>query len=330
MQYDAMQQRPNVVLFSLLLGAGSLASSACAPDEDPAGSETQNNGTETENPPASGSGGVGIPQNGGNEIVVPPSGGSDGTGGGGQEVSTVTIIETLPTGFTPADVERPETSRGGYQVLGPLADVPAPEGECANILRIIARDFHSSHDDFDNASDWTAYEVVSPIDATRKPAKSGENGPLHIEEWYQNLDGINIPFAVDLWLEPVGETFVFDSAAFFPLEEWGNMDAYFFSTELHTNFEYKGGEVFTFRGDDDVLVYINGHIGVNLSGVHTAQEGSVVLDDVATEFGLTIGGVYTFDLFQAERQASESNFRLETTLDFTGCGEILPVDVVVK
>lgn len=326
-----MLTRPRPVLLPLLLGACAVAAQACTQaTDDPNGSNTQNTGTSSGGASTLGSGGHANSASGGNsEIVLTPSGGSDGAGGG-VEVSTVTIITTLPEGFAPADVDRPETSRGGYKVLGPLADVPPPEGECANILRIIARDFAATHDDFENAADWTAYEVVSPIDTTRKPAKSSDNGPVLLGEWYQNLEGINLPFAVDLWLEPVGETFVFDSAAFFPLADFGNMDAYFFSTELHTNFEYKGGEVFTFRGDDDVLVYINGHIAVNLSGVHTAQEGSVVLDDVAANFGLTLGGVYTFDLFQAERQASESNFRLETTLDFTGCGEILPVDIVVR
>ena len=34
-----------------------------------------------------------------------------------------------------------------------------------------------------------------------------------------------------------------------PLTEWGYMDNYLFTTELHTSFEYKGGEVFTFNGD---------------------------------------------------------------------------------
>jgi fibro-slime domain-containing protein len=325
-----MSTRPNPVLLTLLFGASALTAQGCTQETEPAQTDTQNTGSESGGASLLGSGGsASVASGGSSEIVLTPSGGSDGTGGG-VEVSTVTIITTLPEGFTPADVERPETSRGGYKVLGPLADVPPPEGECANILRIIARDFAGTHEDFDNASDWTAYEVTSPIDMTRKPTKSSDNGPLLLDEWYQNLEGVNLPFAVDLWLEPVGETFVFDSAAFFPLADFGNMDAYFFSTELHTNFEYKGGEVFTFRGDDDVLVYINGHIAVNLSGVHTAQEGSVALDEVAATFGLTLGGVYTFDLFQAERQASESNFRLETTLDFTGCGEILPVDIVVK
>jgi hypothetical protein len=41
-----------------------------------------------------------------------------------------------------------------------------------------------------------------------------------------------------------------------------------------------------------------------------------------------MGQVYALDLFQAERQTSASNFRIETTLDFSGCGEILETDIV--
>ena len=82
------------------------------------------------------------------------------------------------TGFGPfarlsnADLASPTTSKGGYRVLGPLADVAIPEGECGNILRIILRDFQSSHDDFENAADWSVYQVQSPIDDTRKPVSA--------------------------------------------------------------------------------------------------------------------------------------------------------------
>jgi fibro-slime domain-containing protein len=273
---------------------------------------------------AQGSGGAGLEIDNDDDdwIIV------DGTGGGESTADTVTIIETLPEGFSAADEEHPETSRGGFRVLGPLSEISPPEGECANILRVIVRDFQGTHDDFENAGDWSKYEVATPLAETRKPQKTSENGPLRFAEWYQNLEDVNLPFAVDLWLEPVGGTFVYDSRAFFPLDGVGFMDNYLFTTELHTQFEYQGGEVFTFRGDDDVFVFINGHLAVNLSGVHDAQEGSVHLDDQASALGIQIGGVYTFDLFQAERQPSGSNFRLETTLAFTGCGEILPVDII--
>lgn len=280
---------------------------------------------------AVGSGGSASLSPGGSSLPPIVLGGQPNQGGASTPAIPVGIVNALPAGFTKAATEQPsDTSRGGYEVLGALADVPPPEGECGNILRIIVRDFQGSHDDFENASDWNPYEVASPIGAARKPEKTSTTGPLRFEEWYQNLPDVNQPFAVDLWLEPVGETFVFDSTAFLPLAEWGYQDNYLFTTELHTNFEYKGGEVFTFRGDDDVFVFVNGFLGVNLSGVHIAQEGSIDLDARAAELGLEVGKSYTFDLFQAERQPSGSNFRLETTLSFTGCGVILPPDIVVK
>ncbi len=318
---------------SWMLARCAVACASCVVACSPAGDRTAGGSSEViagEQPSSGGSaaggtsaGGTGAGLGGG----VIHFGGA-GPGDSGQMESTVEILDMLPDGFTPADLEHPDTSQGGFDVLGPLSEVPAPEGECGNILRVIVRDFQASHDDFENAGDWSTYEVKSPIGESRKPEKTSTNGPLHIDQWYQNLEGVNQPFAVDLWLVPVGETFVFDSSAFFPLNDWGNKDQYLFTTELHTNFEYKGGEVFTFRGDDDVFVFINGHLAVNLSGVHVEQTGSVDLDQKASEFGLQLGSVYTFDLFQAERQPGGSNFRVETTLDFTGCGVVLPSDVI--
>jgi fibro-slime domain-containing protein len=309
-----------------LLAVFPLALTACSADGS-ADDGTNGNGAVSSGGPGSSAGGPFTPP-----LMLGGQSNQGGTSSQGGDVpgAPVEILRTLPEGFTTADAEHPDTSRGGYKVVGPLADVPPPEGQCGNILRIIVRDFQGSHDDFENASDWNAYQVASPIGASRKPEKTSTTGPLHFEQWYQNLPDVNQPFAVDLWLEPVGQTFVFDSTAFLPLAEWGYKDNYLFTTELHTNFEYQGGEVFNFRGDDDVFVFVNGFLGVNLSGVHIAQEGSIDLDGTATASGLEIGKSYTFDLFQAERQPSGSNFRLETTLSFTGCGVILPPDIIVK
>jgi fibro-slime domain-containing protein len=309
----------------LLITASSLALAACSAASSP-GDGVKGGGA------LSGGGSTALA---GGSSSPPLSLGGHGTqsnqGGGAMVGTPVEILNTLPEGFTKAATEQPdETSHGGYKVVGPLAEVPPPNGECANILRTIIRDFQGSHDDFENAADWSSYQVASPIGVSRKPEKTSANGPLHFEQWYQNLPDMNQPFAVDLWLEPVGKTFVFDSTSFLPLTSWGYKDTYSFTTELHTNFEYKGGEVFTFRGDDDVFVFVNGFLGVNLSGVHTAQEGSIDLDAKASEFALEVGKSYTFDLFQAERQPTGSNFRLETTLSFTGCGVILPPDIIVK
>ena len=62
-----------------------------------------------------------------------------------------------------------------------------------------------------------------------------------------------------------------------------------------------------------------------LSGAVVPEEGEVELDSL----GLMKGEVYSLDLFHAERRTSESNFRVDTTLQFTNCGIIVD-DGIVK
>jgi cysteine-rich repeat protein len=54
---------------------------------------------------------------------------------------------------------------------------------------------------------------------------------------------------------------------------------YNFTTELRYYFQYKGGETLSFVGDDDVWVYINGRLAVDMGGLHSAESGQVVLGD---------------------------------------------------
>ena len=288
---------------------------------------------------AVGAGGIVLASGGGLIIDDEPD-----TGGTGGAIPTM-IIRELPAGFTAAEGAASGTDaedlRGGFQLIGALADVPSTETTaCANVLRVLVRDFITfTHPDFGGLkmpADATGMVDVA-LGTDRKPVRTEiyPDCAVQFADWYTNVDGTNVPYVVDLWLEPDAEQFVFDSSRFFPLdgvtsdeERQADMDGtlrnFGFTTELHTAFEYQGGESFTFRGDDDVFVFVNNALVVDLGGVHGPVQGNIAIDSL----GLTVGQVYNLDLFQAERNPVGSNFRLETTLDFTECGVILPDDVV--
>lgn len=223
---------------------------------------------------------------------------------------------------------------GGRQATA--ADVGARDGggwhsasagvRCDGITAVL-RDFRKTHPDFGRFSGNGVQGLVAAnLDAERKPvhANSGPTaattGPESFRQWYRDVPGVNLRQSIDLPLtQRDGGHFVFDDADFFPLDGLGfgaegDGRNYFFTTEIHTAFTYLGGERFTFRGDDDVWIFVNGRLVVDLGGPHPPLQATIDFDARAAELGLARGRSYALDVFHAERQYTESNFRIETSI----------------
>ena len=85
-----------------------------------------------------------------------------------------------------------------------------------------------------------------------------------------------------------------------------------FTSESRYWFQYKGDEVLTFRGDDDVWVFVNGKLALDLGGVHGPENGTVDLTNttLAGNLGLFVGGIFEVVVWQAERHVVGSSYRL--------------------
>lgn len=85
-------------------------------------------------------------------------------------------------------------------------------------------------------------------------------------------------------------------------------------------FVYRDDLYFEFSGDDDVYMYINGVLALDLGGAHGICTKRVNLKDVAKQCHLTEGEVATFTFFYMERNSDASNFKIETNMELVKRG----------
>ena len=142
----------------------------------------------------------------------------------------------------------------------------------------------------------------------------------NFDQWYRDEAGVNQSMTYDIVLNKKAGSDIYsfnnNGQQFFPLDgllmgNEGRNHNFHFTYEIHTEFTYQGGETFNFSGDDDVWVYIDGKKVIDIGGVHGKTDASVNLDSL----GLTQGETYSLDFFFAERHVTQSNFKIETTIE---------------
>ena len=224
---------------------------------------------------------------------------------------------------------------------------PTDCDDADNSLLATIRDFKSTHVDFeafwgsaastglvlpDLGPDLTPQYNPTPPFPPPGSSSTQITSATSFAEWYHDTPGVNAveEFTIELQeMPPDSGIYVFDDATFFPVDDlgWntdplgpdyetfpdtlGDQHNFHFTTEIHTSFIYRPGQVFTFTGDDDLWVFVDGTLQIDLGGLHGNITGSVDMDTL----GLTEGETYPLDIFHAERRHDASHFRMETSIE---------------
>jgi fibro-slime domain-containing protein len=202
------------------------------------------------------------------------------------------------------------------------------------VLPITLRDFKAwgepgGHADFERGIVMLDPGIVtSKLGPDGKPVYAGQNGnptthgKTAFDQWYRDTAGVNLPLVQTLTLpkQPAGDVFQYSNQSFFPIDGqgYGNYSSYghnfHFTSEIRYWFQYASSgkpPSLSFFGDDDVWVFINKQLAVDIGGVHGSTAGSVTLDaPKAQQLGLQDGKVYEIAVFQAERQTVASTYQL--------------------
>ena len=85
-----------------------------------------------------------------------------------------------------------------------------------------------------------------------------------------------------------------------------------FCMESHAKFTYREGASFLIRGNDDIWVFIDNKLAVDLGGTHLPAPGYVKLDTLKGASGnlLVSGRDYDIDIFYCDRRTDMTNLRI--------------------
>jgi len=120
------------------------------------------------------------------------------------------------------------------------------------------------------------------------------------KSWYHTDSQSNMEVQEKITLTCENDYFRYIDTSFFPLDGKGFNDQlddfngishnYAFTSQVNAEFTYRGDEIFSFIGDDDFWVFINGQLVIDLGGVHLAHCRTIDLTGTGGKITVTPTG----------------------------------------